>query len=326
MKSDFPIRIGQQLIERRDLLKLLSFGGVVSAAGLVGCARSALQNAPTRAGSVASSRGASPSLAPAPAKDFAFLQLSDTHWGYRGDANPESATTLRRAVDAINTSSLDPDFVVFTGDLTHTTEDSALRRTRMKEFLSIVDGLKIKTRYFIPGEHDAGPDGGEAYRELFGETHSSFDHGGVHFTLLDNVSLPGSRIGDAQIEWLANDLARVDPSTPLVVLAHRPLFELFPAWDWTTADGDRALALIQNNPRATVFYGHIHQEHHFTTGSVQHHAARSLIFPLPAPGSVPKKAPLPWNAAASEHGIGYRAVAANELTAQEIALASASAS
>ncbi len=320
MKSDPPIRVGHQLVERRDLLKLLSFGGIASAAGLFGCTHTDSREATSAA------NGPAPRPLPVPAKDFVFLQLSDTHWGYRGDANPEGASTLRRAVEAINASSLEPDFVVFTGDLTHTTDDSAVRRARMKEFLSIVDGLKVKTRHFIPGEHDAGPDGGEAYREIFGETHASFDHQGVHFALLDNVSLPGSRIGDAQIEWLANDLAHVDTSTPLVVLAHRPLFELFPAWDWTTADGDRALALIQKHPRSSVFYGHIHQEHHFTTGSVQHHAARSLIFPLPAPGSVPKKAPLPWDPAATDHGIGYRSIDGTELAAHEIALPIASAS
>jgi hypothetical protein len=41
---------------------------------------------------------------------------------------------------------------------------------------------------------------------------------------------------------------------------------------------------------------------------VAHHAARSLIFPQPAPGSVPKKAPLPWDPTSTDHGLGWRAV------------------
>jgi len=57
-----------------------------------------------------------------------------------------------------------------------------------------------------------------------------------------------------------------------------------------------------------VFYGHIHQQHQQTTGTVSHRAARSLVFPLPAPGSVPKKAPLPWDSQSPDHGLGYRAV------------------
>jgi len=38
----------------------------------------------------------------------------------------------------------------------------------------------------------------------------------------------------------------------------------------------------------TVFYGHIHQEHHHMTGHIAHHSAKSLIFPLIAPRSKPK--------------------------------------
>ena len=60
----------------------------------------------------------------------------------------------------------------------------------------------------------------------------------------------------------------------------------------------------------TVFYGHIHQEHHFTTGHIAHHAAKSLMFPLPAPGSVPKRAPIPWDQAAPYKGLGFRDIEA----------------
>ncbi len=60
----------------------------------------------------------------------------------------------------------------------------------------------------------------------------------------------------------------------------------------------------------TVFYGHIHQENHHTTGRIEHHSAMSLMFPLPAPGSVPKKAPVPWDAARPYRGLGWRDVEA----------------
>jgi hypothetical protein len=40
-----------------------------------------------------------------------------------------------------------------------------------------------------------------------------------------------------------------------------------------------------------------------------HISARSALYPLPAPGSQPKKAPLPWDASAKDHGIGWREVA-----------------
>jgi hypothetical protein len=57
-----------------------------------------------------------------------------------------------------------------------------------------------------------------------------------------------------------------------------------------------------------VFYGHIHQEHHHKTGHIAHHAAKSLIFPLPAPGSQPKRTPLAWNPQAPYSGLGFREI------------------
>jgi len=77
------------------------------------------------------------------------------------------------------------------------------------------------------------------------------------------------------------------------VLSHRPLFDLYPEWDWATKDGAAALEILAPYPHVTVFYGHIHQEHHHKTGHIEHHSAASLIFPLPAPGPVPPRAPPP---------------------------------
>ena len=295
---------------RREILKLLGIGGVVFASGLIGCG-----------GGVRAASAPMPTTA-ARKRDFFFLQLTDTHWGFKGPPNPNADTTLRHAVDVVNASALVPDFIMFTGDLTHTTDDGVERRRRMKEFREIVSQLKVKDVRFIPGEHDAAPDEGQAFREIFGETHHAFDHEGVHFIALDNVSLPGGALGDAQLGWLEADLAKVPKDTEVVVFAHRPLFDLFPEWEWATRDGARAIEILERRDAVTVFYGHIHQEHHHTTGKVVHHAARSLIFPMPAPGSVPKKAPVPWDASASDHGLGYRSIriAEGQATPNEIVL------
>lgn len=291
-------------VSRRDLLALMSVGGIVFASGLaVGCGGGASKPPATAAPPGGPGAGAR--------EDFFFLQLSDTHWGFAGAPNPQADVTLEHAIATINSVDVRPDFVVFTGDLTHTTDDPGERRTRMKRVRDIAGALKVKEVRFLPGEHDAAPDRGEAYREVFGETHYAFDHKGVHFVALDNASEPGGLIGDAQLTWLSTNLAAVPAETPLVVLAHRPLFSLYPQWEWATKDGDRAIEILSQRERATVFYGHIHQEHHQVTGRVTHHAARSLVFPLPAPGSVPKKAPLPWDASSPDHGLGWRSIAPN---------------
>jgi hypothetical protein len=40
----------------------------------------------------------------------------------------------------VNSLEQQPDFIMFTGDLTHTTDDPALRRQRLSEFRDIVSG------------------------------------------------------------------------------------------------------------------------------------------------------------------------------------------
>ena len=301
--------------ERRDILRLLGVSGVTFASGLWGCAGPAA-SAPGAQPLAASVAGSGP---PPVQEDFMFLQLSDTHWGFSGPPNPAADRTLHETIATINAVAKRPDFVIFTGDLTHTTDDPAVRRTRMKEFKAIVAELDVKDVRFIPGEHDASLDNGEAYREFFGETHYAFEHKGVHFLALDNVSDPAVIFGPSQLAWLQAEVARVPKSAPLVVFAHRPLFDLYPAWEWATQDGAKAIEILQAHPSVSVFYGHIHQEHRHQTGQIMHYAARSLIFPLPAPGSVPKKAPLPWDPQSPDHGLGYREVdrAADALTLVE---------
>jgi hypothetical protein len=276
---------------RREFVQLLGVGGAVFASGLVDACSRMLKS---EGGAIDD--------------DFYFVQLSDTHWGFKGPPNPEAENTLRQAVAAVNALPRAPDFVVFTGDLTHTTDDEAERRRRMGQFKEIVGGLKVQTRYFMAGEHDASLDRGAAYQENFGALRYSFDRKGVHFVVLDNVSDPAAQLGEAQIDWLAKDLAPLSKEQPIVVFTHRPLFDLYPQWDWATKDGAKAIDVLQQYKHVTVFYGHIHQAHHFKTGDIEHHAAQSLIFPLPPPGSQPKRAPVPWDPAHPRRGLGFREI------------------
>lgn len=281
-------------MNRRHFLALTAAGGgAVFASGLTGCATAS-------------------AAASGDNKGFYFVQLSDTHWGFQGAPNPDAQGTLRKAVTAVNKLSIQPDFVVFTGDLTHTTDDPAERRRRMAEFKTIVGELKVKNVRFMPGEHDASLDRGMAFKEHFGDTYYTFDRKRVHFIAIDNVSDPGAKIGDEQLAWLQSDLEKRDKAAPIVVLTHRPLFDLAPKWDWATRDGAQAIALLTPFKNVTVFYGHIHQEHHHMTGHIAHHSAKSLIFPLPAPGSQEKRTPLPWDPAAPYKGLGFREVEAED--------------
>ena len=286
------------MINRREFVQLAGLGGVAFLSGLGSRANAA---------------------APAVAyDDFYFVQLSDCHWGYEGPANPDAKVTLKKAVAAVNSLSSPPDFIMFTGDLTHTTDDPKERRKRLTEFRDIVGELKVKNVRFMPGEHDASLDRGEAYQEFFGKPNYTFDHKGVHFIVIDNVSDPGAAIGEAQLQWLAADLKQLPKDARSVVFTHRPLFDLAPQWDWATRDGAKAVELLMPHKNVTVFYGHIHQEHHHTTGHIAHHSAKSLIFPLPVPGSQAKRAPLPWNPQEPYKGLGFREVEAEVKKAEYV--------
>ena len=54
------------------------------------------------------------------------------------------------------------------------------------------------------------------------------------------------------------------------------------------------------------------------TGTVAHHSAKSLMFPLPAPGSQPKRTPVAWDPAQPYHGLGFREVEAEPRTARYV--------
>jgi Icc-related predicted phosphoesterase len=280
-------------IDRREFLKLAGIGSVVFVAG---------------PGSLLSVAEAAKS-----GNDgFFFVQLSDTHWGFAAPAvNPDAPGTLKKAVAAVNSLTKQPDFVMFTGDLTHVTEDEKERRKRLSEFKKIVSELKVKNVRFMPGEHDAGLDEGKAFKEFFETAHYTFNHKGVHFIVLDNVSDPTSSIGEAQLAWLSGDLKQLDNDARIVIFTHRPLFDLYADWDWHTRDGSKALDMLMPYPNVTVFYGHIHQEHYHQTGHIAHYAAKGLMYPLPAPGSVPKKQPVPWDDKAPYKGLGFRGVNAD---------------
>ncbi|GLH74333.1 serine/threonine protein phosphatase [Geothrix limicola] len=291
-------------MDRLTFIKALGIGGAVFATGLPGFAETL------------------GSPAQAKASDFYFVQLTDTHWGFEGaKANPDATGTLPKAIDAVNALDPQPDFVIFTGDLTHITTDPAQRRKRMAEFKAQAARLRAPQIRYLPGEHDAGDDHSEAFREAFGPSRYAFTHKGIHFIALDNVSQEGSILGEEQLRWFAAELDRVPKEAPLVIFTHRPLFDLYPDWDWTTTDGAKALDLMKAHRFVTVFYGHIHQEHHHTTGHIQHHAATSLIFPLPAPGSVPKRAPVPWDPEHPYRGLGFRQIHAQPKHVKEDQLA-----
>lgn len=243
---------------------------------------------------------------------FRLVQLSDAHVGFQGPPNPTGTTALERAIDIVNGLDPQPDLVLFTGDLTHESETPGEHAKRMQRFQSITGRLRVKTIMRVPGEHDAALDGGVLYRQFFGETHYAFDHRGVHFVALDNVSSGKPAVGAEQIEWLKRDLARYAPTVPIIVFTHRPLFDLRPDWEWFTRDGSDVLNVLAPYENVTILYGHIHRHDFHETDHARHYASRSLIFAFPDPATTKDKTPLPFDNAQPFRNLGLQLASKKE--------------
>jgi 3',5'-cyclic AMP phosphodiesterase CpdA len=226
--------------------------------------------------------------------DFTFVQISDSHIGFNRPANTDVNGTLQLAVDQVNAAVRQPDFILHTGDLTH-----LAKAAEFDTLDQILKGLRQKQVFYVPGEHDVTGDDGKQYLDRFGKTTGgkmwqSFDHKGVHFIGLNNcVQLEGlGAIGGEQLEWLANDVAKLGASTPIVVFAHIPLWSVYPEWGWATKDSAQALAILKRFGSVTVLNGHIHQVMQKVEGNVTFHSAMSTAFPQPAPGSATSAGPM----------------------------------
>jgi len=247
------------------------------------------------------------------ASGFTFVQISDSHIGFAKEANPDTAGTLRAALAKIDAMAVRPDLVVHTGDVTHLAKPAEFELAAQ-----ILSELKAAPIRFIPGEHDVLDDTpGALYRERFakgtlGDGWYSFDQAGVHFVALVNVvDLQAGgfgKIGDAQLAWLADDLKARGSSTPVVVLAHMPLWTVAEDWGWGTSDAERALTLLRRFGSVTVLNGHIHQVMQKVEGHVGFHTAMSTAFPQPAPGTAASPGPMKVGAERLRQVLGIRSI------------------
>jgi len=246
-------------------------------------------------------------MPPGAARDaLTFVQISDTHIGFHKEANPDVVGSLRRAIADIHALPQAPAFVVHTGDVSHLSKPEEFGSAK-----EILKEIRVDRVHTVPGEHDTIDDGVTGYLKFFdhdgkGRAWYSFDQGGVHFIGLNNVlnfkAGMLAALGDEQLAWLKSDLAGVSRSTPIVVMAHIPLWTVWEPWGWGTADSAQALALLRPYGSVTVLNGHIHQVLQKVEGSVALHTAMSLAYPLPAPGQEGIGEPGPVKVPAGELG------------------------
>src|SRR6266446_1310014 len=271
---------------RRGALKCLAFGGAGTLFVLSGGVLAPVNLA----------FGAAQNYQAAKAGTPLFVQISDTHIGFKADANPDVAGTVGKTIDLVNAIPDKPAFIMHTGDVTHL--------SKPEEFdlaMQLLSGLKVTELHAVPGEHDVIDGPGAEYFKRFGKAsdnrgYYSFDHDGVHFVALVNVMNFRANglgaLGNDQLAWLENDLKSRSSSTPIVVFAHMPLWTIYENWGWGTGDADQAMSYLKRFGSVTVLNGHIHQIVQKLEGNITFHTARSMAYPQPAAGNGPGPGPL----------------------------------
>ncbi len=240
-------------------------------------------------------------------RPFRFAYLSDSHL-YERTINQRFIRGAVKAVEDINALDPQPDFVLFGGDLAQLG-----RRAELEMGRQILAELKAPVKMMV-GEHDWFLDLGESWQDLFGPPNYSFDWKGVHFVTLmsvhekdfwtarhmtpeermntvaglDNPIQSRFEVGTAEREWLKKDLAKVSPSTPLVIFSHSPLYKYYRNWNFWTEDADQVQAILKPYRHVTVIHGHTHQMLFNQIGNISFYGMLSTAWPWPyAPTGLP---------------------------------------
>ena len=149
-----------------------------------------------------------------------------------------------------------PDFVMTVGDLIEGyTEDTVVLKAEWEEFDSLIAPLSMPI-YLMSGNHDITSAGMlDMYKRFVGEPNYSFDHRGIHFTILENGRWDSSdELPLEHINWLINDLENNKDAPYKMVFMHVPY------WEESTMEGkpDTLHSLFANYGVDAVFTGHYH--------------------------------------------------------------------
>jgi 3',5'-cyclic-AMP phosphodiesterase len=220
---------------------------------------------------------------PEPAASFDFVFFTDTH------IQPELDAAHGCQMAFAKIAAAQPDFAICGGDLVFDALGASRARADMLFDLyhRTEDAIKVPLHHAI-GNHDlygiftqsgAAPSdpgyGKKMFEDRIGaRTYYSFDHRGYHFIILDSIfptpdRLWEGRIDEAQLQWLANDLAALTLTAPVIVITHVPLITGYLAYgpkpDGTprhdtvsVANSSDVIALFQSHKVLAVLQGHLH--------------------------------------------------------------------
>lgn len=181
------------------------------------------------------------------------------------------------------------DFAIHGGDhVEDALEVNRARATMLMDLYQRTERAHLrKPVYHAIGNHDClgvfpesgiAPDepgyGKAFYTERFGPRYYAFDHKGVHFVVLDSIGITDDRnyegrVDDAQLSWLAADLAALPQGQRVIVVSHIPLVTALGCYEpeswlntphnWTFVVNCReVLRILRGHNVIAVLQGHSH--------------------------------------------------------------------
>jgi len=205
-----------------------------------------------------------------PDPQHTIVHLSDTHFLSDGAPLYGSVATeknLQRALAQLERSGLRPEALVFTGDLADLGEPDAYRRLR--ELVEpAADRLGAKV-IWVMGNHDERLQYSKSLFDTEGSDapqDRAYDLDGLRVISLD-TTVPGYHHGaitDAQLDWLAEELATPAPHGTFVALHHPPIpLPLMWAMELLELHGQERLAtVIRGSDVRGILGGHLHFSTH----------------------------------------------------------------
>jgi len=230
---------------------------------------------------------------------FRFVQWNDLHVE---NFTPSDYELANRKTDYLTESLNDathcpvPDFVIAVGDMIHGNHGQASLIPDFKRFKTLTAELACPL-YPAVGNHEnlssgeGDPTKEGPYWKTFGRdrTNYTFDHGGLHFVIINNSGAPGSNrteVGKRRNRWLEKVLAD-SKDKPKILCCHIPLVPIreervlkksFGFGSYIAHD-DQMLAIVDRHADsiAAVLSGHIH-----LTGAIKRKGVYHIVPSGPA--------------------------------------------
>ncbi|HEX4057739.1 MAG TPA: metallophosphoesterase [Galbitalea sp.] len=217
-----------------------------------------------------------------------IAHISDTHFLAEGAPLYGSVATeanLRRALEQLQKSGVNPEALVFTGDLADLGEPDAYRRLRaMVEPVAKDLGAEV---IWVMGNHDERL---QYSHELFDVEGSEapqdrvYDIGGLRIISLD-TTVPGYHHGElesAQLAWLGDVLKTPAPHGTLIAVHHPPIPEpLLWAMAMLELNGQDALAdVVRGTDVIGILGGHLHYTTHSTFAGIPVSVAAATCYTM----------------------------------------------